>query len=63
MAFRGWPVEAIEFFEQLEDDNTKAFWTDNKHVYEDAVRAPMIELLSELEEQLQACQAELRAQG
>ena len=49
MAFRGWPVEAIEFFEQLEDDNTKAFWTDNKHVYEDAVRAPMIELLSELE--------------
>ncbi len=34
MAFKGWPVEAIEFFERLEDDNTKAFWTEQKHVYE-----------------------------
>lgn len=49
MAFEGWPVEAIEFFEQLEGDNTKAFWTDNKHIYEECVKAPMLELLAELE--------------
>ena len=49
MGFEGWPVEAIEFFERLEDDNTKAFWTEQKHVYDQCVKAPMEALLSELE--------------
>jgi uncharacterized protein (TIGR02453 family) len=49
MTFRGWPVEALEFFEGLEADNSKAFWQRNKDVYETAVRAPMEELLAELE--------------
>jgi len=49
MAFRGWPVEALEFFEGLEAENTKAFWGRNKHVYQDVIRAPMEELLAELE--------------
>ncbi len=48
MAFDGWPVEAIEFFEGLEADNTKTYWTDNKALYERCVRAPMEELLAEL---------------
>ncbi len=50
MAFEGWPVEAVEFFERLEDDNTKAFWTEQKHVYEQCVKAPMVALLAELED-------------
>jgi uncharacterized protein (TIGR02453 family) len=49
MAFRGWPVEAVEFFEGLEADNTKAYWQDNKGVYERCVRTPMDDLLGELE--------------
>lgn len=49
MAFKGWPVEALEFFEGLEDDNSKAFWQRNKTVYDTIVRAPMEELLAELE--------------
>jgi uncharacterized protein (TIGR02453 family) len=49
MAFKGWPVEAIEFFEGLEVDNSKAYWQRNKTVYETLVRAPMEELLAELE--------------
>jgi uncharacterized protein (TIGR02453 family) len=48
MAFRGWPVEALEFFEGLEADNSKAYWQANKAVYERLVRAPMEELLTEL---------------
>jgi uncharacterized protein (TIGR02453 family) len=48
MAFKGWPVEAIEFFEGLEADNSKSYWTANKAVYEEAVRAPMDALLAEL---------------
>jgi uncharacterized protein (TIGR02453 family) len=49
MAFRGWPVEAIEFFEGLEADNSKTYWQANRGVYETAVRRPMEELLAELE--------------
>jgi uncharacterized protein (TIGR02453 family) len=49
MPFRGWPAEALEFFEGLEAENTKAYWERNKHVYQDVVRAPMEELLAELE--------------
>lgn len=42
--FRGWPGEAVEFYERLRADNTKAFWTANKDTYETAVRAPMLAL-------------------
>ncbi len=49
MPFRGWPVEALEFFEGLEADNNKTYWQANKTVYETKVRAPMEELLAELE--------------
>ena len=48
MAFRGWHVEALEFFEGLEAENSKAYWQRNKDVYEKLVRAPMEELLAEL---------------
>src|SRR5215216_5014379 len=48
MAFRGWPAEAIEFYEGLEADNSKTYWQQNKVVYEELVRGPMDELLAEL---------------
>jgi uncharacterized protein (TIGR02453 family) len=48
VAFRGWKAEAIEFFEGLEADNSKAYWLDHKAVYEKLVRGPMDELLAEL---------------
>src|SRR6187397_607378 len=48
MAFRGWPAEAIEFYEGLEADNSKAYWQDHKTVYEEKVRGPMEALLREL---------------
>ena len=48
MAFRGWPAEAIEFFEGLEADNSKSYWQAHKDVYERSIRAPMDELLAEL---------------
>jgi uncharacterized protein (TIGR02453 family) len=49
MTFHGWKVEALEFFEGLEADNSKAYWQRNKDVYDTVVRAPMEELLAELE--------------
>jgi uncharacterized protein (TIGR02453 family) len=49
MAFEGWPVEALEFFEGLAADNSKSYWLAHKDVYEMCVLAPMRELAAELE--------------
>src|SRR3954471_14371242 len=51
MAFKGWQAEAIEFFEGLEADNSKAYWTDHKADYEKLGKAPMDELLAELKKE------------
>ena len=48
MAFSGWPDEALEFYEGLEADNSKAYWTSHKAVYQEQVLRPMEELLEEL---------------
>ena len=49
MTFKGWPIEAVEFYEGLEADNSKVYWLANKEVYENCVRAPMEALLADLE--------------
>ncbi len=49
MAFRGWKAEALEFFEGLEADNSKPYWEAHKEDYLTLVRAPMEELLADLE--------------
>jgi len=49
MAFEGWPAEALEFYEGLAADNSKAYWLAHKQVYDECVLAPMRELLAELE--------------
>ena len=49
MAFHGWSHEAISFYEDLELDNTKAFWLAHKPIYEQEVLAPMRALLDALE--------------
>ena len=49
-AFRGFPREAIQFYEGLALDNSKAYWQANKPRYETSVRAPMVALLHELGE-------------
>jgi uncharacterized protein (TIGR02453 family) len=48
MVFAGWPVEAVEFYEGLEAENTKTYWGEHKPVYERCVKAPMEALLDEL---------------
>jgi uncharacterized protein (TIGR02453 family) len=49
MGFTGFPEEALDFYEGLEADNSKAYWTDHKAMYDDCVAAPMRDLLDELE--------------
>lgn len=49
--FTGFTTEALDFYDDLELDNTKAYWTRHKAVYDDQVRAPMVALLSLLEQE------------
>ncbi len=48
MSFEGFPDEGLVFYEGLEADNSKTYWTRHRHTYDDAVRAPMQALLDEL---------------
>lgn len=52
MPFRGWPLEAIPFFEGLEADNSKAYWTSHKAVYDECVRAPLQALADEVRDEV-----------
>jgi uncharacterized protein (DUF2461 family) len=48
-AFGGFPDEALLFYEGLEADNSRAYWTDHAEVYDRAVRAPMLALIAAVE--------------
>jgi uncharacterized protein (TIGR02453 family) len=48
VAFDGIPIAALDFYEDLEADNSKAFWTAHKHIYDESVRAPLEALTAEL---------------
>jgi uncharacterized protein (TIGR02453 family) len=48
VSFTGFGEHAIDFYDGLVVDNSKAYWQDNKAVYADDVRAPMEALLAEL---------------
>ena len=49
MSFTGFPVTALDFYDDLEMDNTKSYWEAHKHVYAESVKAPMSALCAELE--------------
>jgi uncharacterized protein (TIGR02453 family) len=51
MSFAGIPIAALDFYEDLENDNSKAFWQAHKATYDEQVRTPMQALVAELEKQ------------
>ena len=51
MQFTGFPVAALDFYDDLEVEPTKTFWEANKHVYLESVRQPMEALMKALEPQ------------
>ncbi|SNS92680.1 TIGR02453 family protein [Geodermatophilus pulveris] len=48
MSFEGFPDEGLVFYEGLEADNSKTYWTRHKAAYDGCVRAPMQALVDEL---------------
>jgi len=51
MEFTGFPVAALDFYDDLELDNTRSFWAAHKALYEQAVRDPMVALTTALEKE------------
>ncbi|HEY9354073.1 MAG TPA: DUF2461 family protein, partial [Nocardioides sp.] len=44
-------MAALDFYDDLEVDNTKSFWEAHKHIYKESVHAPMKALTDELAEE------------
>lgn len=48
VTFTGFPIAALDFYDDLEIDNTKSFWEAHKAVYAESVKAPMAALTDAL---------------
>jgi len=48
VTFSGFPDEGLVFYEGLEADNSKTYWTGHRHLYDEHVRGPMQALADEL---------------
>jgi uncharacterized protein (TIGR02453 family) len=48
VTFTGIPIAALDFYEDLEADNSKSFWTAHKQIYDEQVKAPIEALAAEL---------------
>ena len=46
--FAGFPVAALDFYDDLEVDNTKSYWEKHKQTYAECVKAPMTALCAAL---------------
>ena len=47
--FTGFPEAALHFYDRLELENTREYFTAYRHVYDEAVRGPIVALAEELE--------------
>ncbi|MDQ0922471.1 uncharacterized protein (TIGR02453 family) [Pseudarthrobacter sp. W1I19] len=47
--FQGIPAGAFEFYQELQENNTREWWLENKDRYQMLVREPFLALLAELE--------------
>jgi uncharacterized protein (TIGR02453 family) len=49
--FTGFPIQALDFYDDLEADNSRSFWEKHKGTYEYSVKRPMVALCGGLEEE------------
>lgn len=52
--FTGFSEAALDFYDDLEVDNTKSYWEAHKEQYQTSVRAPMVALTDRLESEFGA---------
>ena len=58
--FPGFPPEALKFFRALKRNNDREWFGRNKHVYEENVRQPMVELVLAVGRELQRFAPEMQ---
>jgi uncharacterized protein (TIGR02453 family) len=46
--FGGFPVAALDFYDDLEVDNTKSYWAKHRATYDNDIKAPMTALVTAL---------------
>ena len=51
MEFRGWPEEALGWFDELEANNSKAWFHANRATYDESVRGPLEALVDDVMEE------------
>lgn len=51
MAATGIPLDAVDFFDELAAENTRAWWQANKERWQASVRTPMESVLADLEDE------------
>jgi uncharacterized protein (TIGR02453 family) len=49
--FTGFPSQALDFYDDLEVDNSRTFWEKHKGTYEYSVKRPMVAMLAALAEE------------
>jgi uncharacterized protein (TIGR02453 family) len=49
LGFTGFTEAALDFYDDLEMDNTKSYWEAHKDVYQTSIKAPMTALVTALE--------------
>lgn len=49
MSFSGWSPAALKFYDELEANNTRAWWLEHKTTYDDCVKAPFLALSEEIQ--------------
>jgi uncharacterized protein (TIGR02453 family) len=49
IGFEGFPEAALDFYDDLEIDNSKSFWEAHRDVYQTSVKGPMTALVTALE--------------
>jgi uncharacterized protein (TIGR02453 family) len=54
VSFKGWPIEALDFYAKLEANNSRVWWLANKQTYDDCVKAPFLELSDAIEKEFGA---------
>jgi uncharacterized protein (TIGR02453 family) len=49
--FRGWPADALAFYDELAANNTRVWWLANKARFDANVRGPMVALADEVRDE------------
>jgi uncharacterized protein (TIGR02453 family) len=49
VTFTGIPIAALDFYEDLENDNSRSWWTAHRSTYDEAVKAPLDALVTALD--------------